>query len=77
MVVVPEVKPVMIPDMDAKFGIVVEDRLRFGVDGAACREDRQMVACNVVHVLCLVQASFDGIHVELVAWEHLPVKSKV
>ena len=32
-----------------------------------------MIACNVVHMLCLVQASFDGVYVELVAWEHLLV----
>ena len=32
-----------------------------------------MIACNVVHMLCLVQASFDGVDVELVAREHLLV----
>lgn len=32
-----------------------------------------MIACNVVHMLCLVQASFNGVDVELVAWEHLLV----
>ena len=39
MFVVPEVKPVMIPDVDTKLSIVVEDRFRFIVDGAACGED--------------------------------------
>ena len=32
-----------------------------------------MIACNVIDVLCLVQASFDGVDVELVAREHLLV----
>lgn len=39
MIVVPEVQPVMIPDVDTELGVVVENRLRFIVDGAACRED--------------------------------------
>lgn len=73
MVVVPEVQPVMISQMDTKLSVLIEDRLRFGVDGTACGENCQMIACDVVNVLCLVQASFDGIDVELVAWEHLPV----
>lgn len=62
----------MIPNVDTKLGIVVHDRLCFGVDGATSGEDRQMITCKVVHMLCLVQASF-GIHFELVAWKHLLV----
>lgn len=39
MIIVPEVQPVMIPDMDTEQSIVVENRLRFIVDDGACHED--------------------------------------
>lgn len=70
---VPEVQPIMIADVETELGIFVEDKLCFRVDSAARGEHRQMIACNVVDVLCLVQASFNGIDVEPVAWEHLRV----
>lgn len=66
-------QPIVVPNVYAKLSVVVQDRLRFGVDRTTYSENCQVLACDVMRILKLVQASFDGVDIDLFAWEHLLV----